>query len=669
MTDMTRAALAYTQPNGARTPWAIFPLTQGAKIPLPGGHGCTEATADAAKVAEWWKKTPAANIGIACGEINGFIVVDVDRGHDDGIDGADTLRELEQKMGALPDTVEALTPNGGRHLFFKYPDGQNIRNKTGIAPGIDIRANGGYVVGVPSILANGKRYEWEAASYPNEHEIAALPDAWGKWLVDACGRFTLPQETRQGGRNDTLYRYGASLRAQGYPPERIRELLAKYNRESCRPSVGDRELETILSSVLRYPAGTPVKQTDAPQAATQAQKRARLTRAALADEMHVRGYGVRYNVISGEYETIGRTEAGRVMTQDDLITLMHDALADDYKGASFDTLTQYIAFQARENQYNPVVELLKATKWDGVDRLPQLYNLVGVTDDALSKTLIRKWLYQAVALLFNDAADPFGADGCLVLNGKELGAANQGAGKTALCRHLAMRDAWFGEGCSIDDHDKDTGRRVITKWISELGEVESTLKSDISKLKAFVTASVDRYRLPYGKSDVVAPRFTSLCATCNSDRYLIDTTGNRRWWTIPIKRVMPRAELLELDALQLWAQIFAIVAPLTYHDKAACFRLSEDEKKLLAVRNGEYEKPMKGQPEVEDILFQAKRDNLTVKRMTVSEFKGLWDVLRPYSTQQISTALKACGIEIMHTMAGAVAELPSPYRAGNTFGN
>ena len=663
MTDMTKAALAYTQPNGERTPWAIFPLTQGAKIPLPGGHGCNEATADAAQVATWWKKTPAANIGIACGEINGFIVVDVDRGHDDGIDGADTLRELEQKMGALPDTVEALTPNGGRHLFFKYPSGQNIRNKTGIAPGIDIRANGGYVVGVPSILANGKSYEWEAASYPNEHEIAALPDAWRKWLIDACGRFTLPQETRQGGRNDTLHRYGASLRAQNYPPEKIRDLLTKYNRESCRPPVDDRELETILSSVLRYPAGTPIKQTDAPAApAQQAPKRARLTRAALADEMYVRGYGVRYNVISGEYETIGRTEAGRVMTQDDLVTLMHDALADDYKGASFDTLTQYIAFQARENQYNPVVELLAAAKWDGVDRLPQLYNLVGVTDDELSKTLIRKWLYQAVALLFNDAADPFGADGCLVLNGE------QGAGKTSLFRHLALRDAWFGEGCSIDDHDKDTGRRVITKWISELGEVESTLKSDISKLKAFVSASVDRYRLPYGKSDVVAPRFTSLCATCNSDRYLIDPTGNRRWWSVPFNRTVPRAELLELDALQLWAQIFAIVAPLTYHDKAACFRLTDEEKKALAVRNGEYEKPMKGQPEVEDILFQAKRDDLTVKRMTVSEFKGLWDVLRPYSAQQISTALKACGIEITRTRAGAVAELPSPYHAGNTFG-
>lgn len=658
MVDLTNAALAYTKANGKRTPWAIFPLARGKKTPL-GGHGCTDATADPDQVAKWWKETPAANIGIACGQVNGFIVIDIDRGHDDGIDGEETLRELEASMGKLPDTVEALTPNGGRHLFFKYPGGQNIRNKVGIAPGVDVRANGGYVVGAPSVLANGRNYEWEGSSYPNEHEIMALPDAWSKWVIDACGRFTLPKETKQGNRNDTLYRYGASLRAQGYPAETIRARLEEYNRDSCRPPVETRELDTIVTSVLRYAPGTPIKQTDAPQVTTaQPQKRPRLTAEILADEMTARGYGVRYNVISGEYETIGRSKAGRVLTQDDLITLMHNALADEYRGVTFDTLTQYIAFHARENAYNPIMELLAATSWDGTDRLPQLYNLMGVTDDELSKTLIRKWLYQAVALLFNDPADPFGADGCLVLNG------DQGAGKTSLFRHLALRDAWFGEGCTIDDRDKDTGRRVITKWISELGEVESTLKSDISKLKAFVSASMDRYRLPYGKSDVVAPRLTSLCATCNSDRYLIDPTGNRRWWSIPFKRTVPRAELLELDALQLWAQIYAVVAPLSYPDKAACFRLSEAERELLAVRNGAYEKPLKGQPEVSDILYQATRDKLTIKRMTVTEFKNLWDVLRPYSSQQLSAAIKACGIEITRTKAGAVAELPSPFHVG-----
>lgn len=287
-----------------------------------------------------------------------------------------------------------------------------------------------------------------------------------------------------------------------------------------------------------------------------------------------------------------------------------------------------------------------------------MFALIGIEDDPLSQTLVRKWLRQSVALLFNDAKDPFGADGCLVFNG------DQGAGKTSLLRHLALKDAWFAEGCSIDDRDKDTTRRIVTKWLSELGEVESTLKSDISKLKAFVSSAVDHYRLPYGRSDVVAPRHTSLAATCNSDRYLIDPTGNRRWWSVPFTRKVPRDELLALDALQLWSQVYAEVEPMTYQEKAACFRLTQDEQEKLAERNGEYEKPSKGQPEVEDILAKANTEGLAFKLMTVAEFKETWPVLRQYTVQQIGVALKRCGIEPKRTKHARLAELPTPTKAG-----
>lgn len=388
------------------------------------------------------------------------------------------------------------------------------------------------------------------------------------------------------------------------------------------------------------------------------EKRGRLTREALAEEIQSRGYRVRFNVITADYETTGTTETGRAMSQDDLITVMHDALSDNYSGCSFDVLTQYVSYQARENSYNPILDKLRETKWDGVDRMHQLYELIGVEKDPLSMNLISKWLFQTVALLFNDISKPFGADGCLVFNG------DQGRGKTSLLRHLALRDEWFAEGSSIDDRDKDTTRRIVTKWISELGEVESTLKSDISKLKAFVSSAVDRYRLPYGRSDVVTPRHTSLAATCNSDRYLIDPTGNRRWWSIPFTRSIPRDELLSLDALQLWAQIYAVVEPMTYEEKASCFRLTEQEREQLAIRNGEYEKPVKAQLEVEDILAEAQEKGLTFQRMTVSNFKELWPGLRGYSVQQIGAALKSCGIDTIRTKAARLMELPTPAASG-----
>ena len=496
--------------------------------------------------------------------------------------------------------------------------------------------------------ANGTKFSllwsgnWQGAGYGSQSEgDQALCNMLAFWTG------------RDFDRIDKLFRQSGLMRDKWERGD-----YSATTIEKAIDGCGEVYSPTVTSVPVTSSHDTP---PDASQTTTQQLKKTRLTRAALVEEMHARSYHVRHNVITGEYETTGRTAAGRAMGQDDIITIMHDALADQYKGVSFDTLQQYIAFEARENRYNPVLDLLAATKWDGENRLPQLYALVGVEHDALSQTLIKKWLFQTVALLFNDEDDPFGADGCLVLNGKELDIAyNQGAGKTSFFRHLALKAAWFGEGLSLDDYDKDTQRRALTKWISELGEVESTLKSDISKLKAFVTNSVDRYRLPYGRSDIVGPRHTSLCATCNTDRYLIDPTGNRRWWTVPVRRLIPYDEIQALDALQLWSQVYAWIAPMSYKDKAASFRLTEEEKQLLAIRNGEFEKPLKGQVEVADILYQGERDSLPTRSITISEWKAMWDALRPYSAQQISAALKACGVGITRTKIGACAELPTP---------
>lgn len=653
-------ALAYVTPNGPRKAWAIFPLAPGSKVPTQGSAGFKDATTDKNIITEWWTKAPYSNIGIACGAINGFVVIDVD--NKNGVDGDESLRELEAQMGPLPDTVEALTPNGGRHLFYQYPIGHNITSKTGKyapAPGIDIKANGGYVVGMPSKLTGAPvAYTWEASGWPSERPVAPLPAAWEAWLIQHCARFEAPTKAVQGTRNDTLFRYAASLRAQNYQPERIREMMTAYNADHCDPPLDEREVGTIYSSVLRYPPNTPVAQ----MAEAVKTGKTRLTIEALAEELAMRGIAVKYNLITCEYEIMGKTGAGFTMSQDDLLARMHNSLTDVYKGASFETLAAYINFIAREHRYNPVLEALEAVTWDGIDRLPQLYALIGVKDDSLSQVLVRKWLMQTVALLFNDPADPFGADGCLVLNGA------QGAGKTSLFRHMALRDAWFGEGCVVNDRDKDTTRRVITKWISELGEVESTLKSDIAALKAFISASIDHYRLPYGRADVVAPRMTSLCATCNSDRYLIDPTGNRRWWSVPFNRNVPRAELLALDALQLWAQIYATVAPLPYSEKAGCFRLTETEREELAVRNDAFEKPIKAQPEVEDILAKAAREGLSTRQMTVTEFIKLWPELRGYTAQQVGAALKKCGIEAtMKRINGTRARMAALPVANNYY--
>lgn len=367
----------------------------------------------------------------------------------------------------------------------------------------------------------------------------------------------------------------------------------------------------------------------------------RLTVELMECEMALRCYTARLNLITGNIDIDAQTTRNRPMDMDDLTTTMHSALSGKYKGVSLDVMRAYIALVAKDLAYNPVIDMLNSLTWDGVDRFPEVFELLGVNDDELSQVLVRKWLYQAVALLFNDMRDPFGADGVLVFNGA------QGVGKTSFFRHLAINPAWFLEGATIKDNDKDTTRRIVTRWISELGEVESTLKSDISALKAFVTSDVDTYRRPYGRADIERPRYTSLCATCNSDRYLIDQTGNRRWWTVPIRQRIPYDAIQQLDALQLWAQIYATVEPLPYDQKKKCFRLTPEQARALDQRNGDVEKFLKGEEECRDIIDTARNTPGTIwEYMTITQWRTRnLAALGKYSAGQIGQALQHIGIK------------------------
>jgi hypothetical protein len=96
-------------------------------------------------IAEWWRRWPLANVAMRTGRASGLWVLDVDtyRG------GDVTLAALEREHGALPPTPRVHTPQGGVHLYFRMP-AQNIPSRSDVAPGIDVRADGGYVLVPPS---------------------------------------------------------------------------------------------------------------------------------------------------------------------------------------------------------------------------------------------------------------------------------------------------------------------------------------------------------------------------------------------------------------------------------------------------------------------------------------------------------------------------------------
>lgn len=151
----------------------VFPVRQNKAPYTP--RGFKDATCDEAAIREWWRKWPDAGIGIPTGVASGWLVLDIDPRHGGDV----SLDRLKSEHGALPQTVESLTGGGGRHLLFRHPGG-TIKSTTGaLAPGVDVKADGGYIVAPPSLHdETGRRYEWEVSRQPDETPPADLPPAW-----------------------------------------------------------------------------------------------------------------------------------------------------------------------------------------------------------------------------------------------------------------------------------------------------------------------------------------------------------------------------------------------------------------------------------------------------------------------------------------------------------
>ncbi|MBI4499331.1 MAG: bifunctional DNA primase/polymerase [Chloroflexi bacterium] len=123
-------------------------------------HGFKAATTDKAIIAGWWTACPQANVAVATGAVSGLVVLDIDPAHG----GMDSLMAWIDRYGPLRETLSVATGGGGWHLYFEHPGpGVVIPSTAGrLGPGLDVRADGGYVVAPPSLHKSGRIYEWGA---------------------------------------------------------------------------------------------------------------------------------------------------------------------------------------------------------------------------------------------------------------------------------------------------------------------------------------------------------------------------------------------------------------------------------------------------------------------------------------------------------------------------
>ena len=133
--------------------FAVLPVRPGGKIPLIRDW-VNRATGDLETIRQWFEVWPDANLGVATGSKSGVFVLDCD---------VDTggLESLDNRGIDYSKTLVVRTGSGGLHIYYRYDPDRSIRNSASkIAPGLDIRGEGGFVVAPPSIHPNGNLYQW-----------------------------------------------------------------------------------------------------------------------------------------------------------------------------------------------------------------------------------------------------------------------------------------------------------------------------------------------------------------------------------------------------------------------------------------------------------------------------------------------------------------------------
>ena len=520
---------------------AVFPLKPKEKKPLTA-HGVKDATTDFDQITKWWKKNPNANIGIACGQISGgLLVIDLDE-RANGVSGFDSLHEWESEHGQLPETARTITGKGGSHILFRVPHKES--NRVDLLDGVDVRSDGGYIVAPPSIHPNGNTYEWEYD--PEEYPIADADEtvlellSVGKKVVEVA-KFTSPDKIPDGKRNDTIYKLACSLQSRGLGDSAILAACRAENEAKCSPPLSDEEVGKIVESALHHDKGNKaipssavsldlLTVTDSKGNEKVRQCAENVARVILGDSM-LSGK-IKEDTFGHRLMYLGQLDWRKPGDNYGEWTDKDDGALESYLDIKYglrnkNDYANGFNMALLENEFNPLQSYLDALQWDGVPRIDDALNrYLGVEKTEYNLAAFRVFLLGAIKRAYNPGCK---FDYMMVLIGK------QGDGKSTLFKFLACNDDWYDENFNFKDtNNKATIEKMAGKWFLEMGEMD-TMKKDMvtsDALKAFVSSVSDDYRVPFAKRKETRKRQCVFCGTSNDINFLKDRTGNRRYLPI-----------------------------------------------------------------------------------------------------------------------------------------
>lgn len=320
------------------------------------------------------------------------------------------------------------------------------------------------------------------------------------------------------------------------------------------------------------------------------------------------GISARYNVIT---KKLMIQIPGLIGTADnaDNVSMTHIISLASLNGISSGLVPEYVAAIADRHLLNPVANWITSKPWDGVDRLQSFYATLITAEgfpEPLKQVLMHRWLISAVAAALMPTG--FKARGVLTLQGP------QSIGKTTWINNLIPDQLLREQVLKLDHHldagNKDSLLSAIGHWIVEIGELDSSFKKDIARLKGFLTSDRDKIRKPYARTASEYARKTVFCATVNDSHFLVDATGNTRWWTIPVTEINYAHGI---DMQQLFAQV------ATEFDKGERWWLDREEEQWLEEYNASHRSISAIEERIVAALDLARAEDSNLPAMTPTE--------------------------------------------------
>ena len=582
----------------------------------PGKHprtkrGLKDATTDPEQIRRWWTTWPDAPIGIVCGTAQGLVAIDIDPRN--GGDG--TWARLVAEHG-LPITVSVQTGGGGEHLYFRAPPQPLKSRGNALGPGVDLSAEGHYIVAPPSLHVSGKRYTFREGAGPADMDLAELPD-WVVAIAEARRAKPKPKPKQAPAGNGAEGWLITAFRQAGWLGDKT--ATGAYSVRCPWWHEHTDGIDGPHNSTVIFPpdAGQVVGFFKCSHAHCEG-RTVRDIRAALPAEA-VRAADAayppkekptpepppgRFDPETGEVHEDRSWEQDLIRTMDEsrrLVSCLPNALTIMEHDQAWAGVLVYDEFSER-------IVWRHAPPWHADDGVTPAGSALADEDAArLVSWLHRRWglrigaemAFQAIRITSRkNSVHPVreyllglrwdGVQRLPTWTTTYLGAEDkpyhravglrwmlsavarimrpgcqadstlvlegpQGLGKSRALRTLAGED-WFADDVG-DLRSKDSAEALRGKWIIEIGELSAIRKVDQELVKLYLSRRVDHFRPAYERVTIDRPRQGVFAATTNADEYQNDPTGARRFWAVRCGAIDLAAIARDRD--QLWAEAMA----------------------------------------------------------------------------------------------------------------